>query len=127
LLLYSRNNDDLVIRWSDDTFAVIGYEKEKNARELANRLSNRFGDIFDQSTRVDMAYSFYPFNFEQPMALSWDQVSVITELALKLVGENDDLQWLGLHAPKVQPFEYLEALKMTDLPSLNQLVATKQG
>ena len=34
LLLYSRNNDDLVIRWSHDTFAVIGYEKANNANEL---------------------------------------------------------------------------------------------
>jgi hypothetical protein len=61
------------------------------------------------------------------MALTWDQVSVLTELALKQVGNNDDLCWLGLHAPKVQPFDYLEALKVTDLASLNKLITTKQG
>lgn len=127
LLLYSRNPDDLVIRWSNDTFAIIGYEKDKNARELANRLMNRFEPIFGAAVEVDMAYSFYPFNFEQPMALSWDQVSVITEFGLKTVNHNPQLQWLGLYAPRVQPFNYLDALKLKDIGELNQLINTKQG
>ena len=28
LLLFSRNKEDLIIRWSDDIFAIIGYEKD---------------------------------------------------------------------------------------------------
>ncbi len=125
LLLYSRNDDDLVIRWSDDTFAVIGYEKEQNARELASRLSSRFGNIFDVNTKVDMAYSFYPFNFEQPMALSWDQVSVLTEFGLNHVSKNESMQWLGLYSPKTQPFNYLEAIKLKDLAELGTMITIK--
>ena len=126
LLLYSRNNEDLVIRWSEDTFAVIGYEKEDNVRELAARLANRFGQVLGEETQVDMAYSFYPFNFEQPMELSWDQVSVLTEYGLKLASANK-LQWLGLYAPKIQPFNYLEVLKVQQLEELTKLVKLKQG
>lgn len=127
LLLYSRNPDDLVIRWSEDTFAVIGYEKEHNARELANRLKDRFDPIFEGATAVDMAYSFYPFNFEQPMALSWDQVSVLTEAGLKQVSLSDELKWIGMHGPKEQPFNYLEALKIKTLQELAHLVDIRQA
>ncbi len=127
LLLYSRNPDDLVIRWSADTFAVIGYEKDKNASELARRLSDRFESIFTDTTRVDMAYSFYPFNFEQPMALSWDQVSVITEFGLKKVSDNESLNWLGLYAPAIQPFNYLDVLKLNDISELGLMVKVRQG
>lgn len=122
LLLYSRNPDDLVIRWSEDTFAVIGYEKEQNARELANRLVGRFGSIFEGASEVDMAFSFYPFNFEQPMSLTWDHVSVLTEFGLKQVSLAHELKWVGLHGPKEQPFNYLEALKLKTLSELSQLV-----
>ncbi|WDE03781.1 diguanylate cyclase [Thalassomonas viridans] len=127
LLLYSRNQDDLVIRWSEDTFAVIGYEKEENARELAIRLSNRLEHTLGGLTRVDMAYSFYPFNFEQPMELSWDQVSVLTEHGLKMVGKNEHIQWLGLYAPKIQPFNYLEMLQVDALDDISKLIRTQQG
>ncbi|WDE14462.1 diguanylate cyclase [Thalassomonas haliotis] len=127
LLLYSRNQDDLVIRWSEDTFAVIGYEKEENARELAIRLSNRFEHILGDLTQVDMAYSFYPFNFEQPMELTWDQVSVLTEHGLKMVGKNEHIQWLGLYAPKIQPFNYLEVLQVQELDDMSKLVKVQQG
>ncbi len=89
LLLYSRNNDDLVIRWADDTFVIIGYEKDDNARELITRLTDRFAQVLGHSIESGMAYSFYPFNFEQPMALSWDQVSVLTEHALKVAITNN--------------------------------------
>ncbi len=127
LLLYSRNQDDLVIRWSEDTFAVIGYEKEENARELAIRLSDRFEHILGGLTQVDMAYSFYPFNFEQPMELTWDQVSVLTEHGLKMVGKTENTQWLGLYGPKIQPFNYLEVLQVQALKDMANLVKVQQG
>lgn len=126
LLLYSRNNDDLVIRWADDSFVIIGYEKEDNTRELVTRLTDRFEQVLGQSIKADMAYSFYPFNFEQPMALSWDQVSVITEHALN-VARNNNLSWLGLYAPKVQPFNYLDVIQQQDIGELSKLVKLKQG
>ena len=128
LLLYSRNDDDLVIRWSEDTFAVIGYEKDDNARELASRLVGRCKQIFaDDDISVDMAYCFYPFNFEQPMALSWDQVSVLTEFALNRVKQEPDMDWLGLYAPKEQPFDYLEALKLKNIDDLAQYIKIRRS
>ena len=127
LLLYSSNKDDLVIRWSEDTFAIIGYEKEDNACELVSRLSNRFSQVVGEETAVNTAYSFYPFNFEQPMALSWDQVSVLAEHGLKLANEDKDSRWVGLYAPNSQPFNYLEVLKQPNLTDLAKLVKVKHG
>jgi len=131
LLLYSRNNDDLVIRWSEDTFAVIGYEKDNNASELASRLSNRFQGVFEQSSeqqiKVNMAYSFYPFNVEQPVELSWDQVSVMIELGLELVSDDESAAWLGLYGPKVQPFNYLSVIQQRNISALMSNISVKQG
>lgn len=126
LLLYSRNKDDLIIRWSEDVFAVIGYEKDDNARELAARLAKRFPQVLGDTTKTEMAYSFYPFNFEQPMSLSWDQVSVITEHALK-VASNNNINWLGFYAPKVQPFNYLDVIQQQNVDELSKLIKLKQG
>lgn len=126
LLMYSRNSDDLIIRWAQDVFAVIGYEKDDNARELAKRLSTRFPQVLGQDTKTKLAYSFYPFNFEQPMALSWDQVSVLTEHALK-IASNNKLEWVGLYAPKNQPFNYLEVIQNSNLDELHQLVKLKHS
>lgn len=126
LLLYSRNNEDLVIRWADDTFVIIGYEKDDNTRELVTRLTDRFAQVLGDNIKADMSYSFYPFNYEQPMALSWDQVSVITEHALKIARDNS-MNWLGLYSPKVQPFDYLDVIQQDDIGELSQLVKIKQG
>jgi ligand-binding sensor domain-containing protein/GGDEF domain-containing protein len=126
ILLYSRNNDDLVIRWADDSFVIIGYEKDDNTRELATRLTDRFAQVLGHSIKADMAYSFYPFNFEQPMALSWDQVSVLTEHALK-VARNNKMSWLGFYAPKVQPINYLDVIQQQEIDELSKLVKLKQG
>ncbi|PKG82614.1 diguanylate cyclase [Colwellia sp. 75C3] len=126
LLLYSRNNDDLVIRWANDTFVIIGYEKDDNARELVSRLTDRFAQVLGHSIESGMAYSFYPFNFEQPMALSWDQVSVLTEHALK-VASNNKMSWLGFYAPQTQPFNYLDVIQQQGIDELSKLVKLKQG
>jgi len=127
LLLFSRNTDDLVVRWSDDTFAVIGYEKENNASELAVRLASRFDKQFDDKIAMNVAYSFYPFNREQPMDVSWDQVSVMIELGLKLTSEDNAIAWLGLCEPKKQPFSYLEVIQGVNLSALKQNIQVKQG
>lgn len=125
-LLYSRHNDDLVIRWADDTFVIIGFEKENNARELAERLTIRCEQVIGKELRADVAFSFYPFNFEQPMALSWDQVSAMTEHALVL-SNKEQSQWLGLYGPKVQPFNYLDVIKQDSTKELFNIVSVKQG
>jgi GGDEF domain-containing protein len=123
VLLYSRNKDDLVIRWSHNTFAIIGYEKDDNTRELSNRLRNRFSQVLD-TIHVDIAYCYYPFNFERPMELSWDQVSVMAEFGLKLANKNK-YNWLGFYAPKLQPFDYIELLKQQEIDEVEKLVKVK--
>jgi len=127
LLLYSRNSDDLVIRWSEDTFAIIGYEKDNNAVELAARLADRFAKHFEAKSPTNIAYCFYPFNREQPLDVSWDQVSVMVELALKRVSEDKEIAWLGLCSPKVQPFNYLQIIQSNALADLKQTIMVKQG
>ena len=125
-LLYSRNNEDLVIKWDDDAFVIIGYEKDDNVRELTSRLTSRFEQTLGSEIKVGVAYSFYPFNFEQPMAISWDQVSVLTEHALT-VAEKNNLSWLGFYGPQSQPFDYLDVIKQHDIPNLSKFVKLKHG
>ena len=127
LLHYSRNNDDLVIRWSHDTFAVIGYEKGNNANELAARLSGRLTRVVDKATSINMAYSFFPFSRENPLDLTWDQISVLIEQALTYTDENKQLSWLGLCGPKSNTFDYLQLMQQGSLTNLKEQVVTKSG
>ncbi len=127
LLLYSRNNDDLVIRWSHDTFAVIGYEKGNNANELAARLAARLKSEIDDSTSMNMAYSFFPFSRENPLDLTWDQISVLIEQALTFTDTDPQLAWLGLCGPKSARFDYLQLMQKRSLVNLKEQVITKSG
>lgn len=129
LLHYSRNNDDLVIRWSNDTFAVIGYEKGNNANELAARLSGRLKNVVnvDGLAGVNMAYSFFPFSRENPLDLSWDQISVMIEQALKYTDENKQLSWLGLCGPKSRALNYLQLMQQSSFSNLKEQIIIKSG
>ena len=127
LLNYSRNNDDLVIRWSHDTFAVIGYEKGNNANELAARLSGRLNSMVDDASVMNIAYSFFPFSRENPLDLTWDQISVLIEQALTFTHENKKLSWLGLCGPKYNSFNYLQLMQQRSLVNLKEQVVTKSG
>ncbi|MGK2232504.1 MAG: ligand-binding sensor domain-containing protein/GGDEF domain-containing protein [Colwellia sp.] len=129
LLHYSRNNDDLVIRWSSDTFAVIGYEKGNNANELAARLSGRLNSVvnIDGITTFNMAYSFFPFSRENPLHLSWDQISVMIEQALNYTDENKQLSWLGLCGPKSKSLDYLQLMQQSSFENLKEQIIIKSG
>jgi ligand-binding sensor domain-containing protein/GGDEF domain-containing protein len=127
LLLYTRNNDDLVIRWSEDTFAIIGYEKDNNASELASRLSGRFSGVVGDETALSMAYAFYPFNRENPLELNWDQISVLVEQALGFTQQDKQLAWLGLCGPKSTTFDYLTLMQQKSLVCLKEHVNVKSG
>jgi len=37
------------------------------------------------------------------------------------------MSWLGLYAPKVQPFNYLDVIQQQDIDELSKLVKLKQG
>ena len=127
LLLYTRNNDDLVIRWSEDTFAIIGYEKDNNASELASRLSGRFTGVLGNEIAINMAYAFYPFSRENPLDLNWDQISVLIEQALGFANDDQQLSWLGLCGPKSPSFEYLTMMQQKNLACLKEHVDVKSG
>lgn len=127
LLQYSRNNDDLVIRWSQDTFAVIGYEKGNNANELAARLSARVTSVVDEVTAINIAYSFFPFNRENPLDATWDQISVLIEQALTYTDADKQLSWLGLCGPKSTTFDYLQLMQQHSLENLKDQVIIKSG
>jgi ligand-binding sensor domain-containing protein/GGDEF domain-containing protein len=127
LLLYTRNNDDLLIRWSDETFAIIGYEKDNNVAELSARLVERFESVFKKTTSLNVAYSFYPFNREQPVDISWDQMSVLIEKGLRLIDQHSEYSWIGLYEPKEQPFEFIDMLQVTNLEELKQKIVLKVG
>ena len=127
LLLYSRNTDDLVVRWSDNAFIIIGYEKDDNARELAQRLTQRLQELLKNEQLPSISFTFYPFDVEQPMSLSWEQIGVLTETANTLVSKSNKLNWLGLYSPVSQPFNYLDILQLDDKSKLTQLIRTKQG
>lgn len=127
LLLYSRNTDDVVVRWSDDTFALIGYEKGNNIVELCERLANRHQNVLEAGSTLSMAYSYFPFNREQPLAFSWDQVSVLVEKAIKLLAEEETLKWIGLCEPKTFPCDYIELLNINSLKALKAHVITKES
>lgn len=127
LLQYSSNSDDLVIRWSQDTFAVIGYEKGNNANELAARLSGRLKSMADDTVSVNLAYSFFPFSQENPLDLTWDQISVLIEQALTFADEDKQLAWLGLCGPKSNAFDYLQLMQQRSLVNLKEQVVIKSG
>jgi ligand-binding sensor domain-containing protein/GGDEF domain-containing protein len=127
LLLYTRNNDDLVIRWSEDTFAIIGYEKDNNTSELASRLSSRFSGVVGSDINMNMAYAFYPFSRENPLDLSWDQISVLIEQSLSFTQQDEKLAWLGLCGPKSPSFDYLAIMKQKSFVSLKEQVNVKFG
>ena len=127
LLLYTRNNEDLVIRWSDDTFAIIGYEKDNNASELASRLAGRFSGVVGDDADMSMAYSFYPFNRENPLELNWDQISVLIEQALLFTRNDSQIAWLGLCGPKSSNFDYLQLIQQKNVNSLKEQVNIKSG
>jgi GGDEF domain-containing protein len=127
VLLYCRNQDDIVIRWSNDTFAIVGYEKDDNVRELTQYIINRLQESFKDIINSNIAYSFYPFDREQPMKLSWDQISVMVEQSLNLLGNEKYYQWVGLYQPQERPFNYLEFLKINKITELEKLILIKQG
>ena len=120
LMLYTRNVDDLVVRWSENTFAIIGYEKENSAAELAARLTSRLTNVFEQETKINVAYTFFPFDIEQPKNLNWDQCNVLIELVLSIVSKSDNVNWIGIKGPKLESFNFLDVIQMQNIEEIEQ-------
>lgn len=126
LLQYSRNDDDLVVRWSEDTFAIIGYEKDDQARLLATKLSQQVESTLGESVQVNISYALFPFDIEHTMDWSWDQVSVITEYGLQL-GEQESLAWLGVYKVIEHPLNSSQLLACGSLGALQKVAKIKYG
>lgn len=126
LLQYSRNNDDLVVRWSEDTFAIIGYEKDDQARLLATKLSQQVNQTLGGKVEINIGYALFPFDIENTMDWSWDQVSVITEYCVQL-GEKESLAWLGVYKIKEHPLTSAQLLACESLTSLQKLASINYG
>ncbi|MFT5162094.1 MAG: hypothetical protein ACI9FJ_000662 [Alteromonadaceae bacterium] len=41
--------------------------------------------------------------------------------------QNEQLKWLDLYAPAVQPFNYMGVLKQTDIGELGQIIKIRYG
>lgn len=126
LLQYSRNHDDLVVRWSEDTFAIIGYEKDDQARLLATKLSQQITNTLGNNIQANIGYALFPFDIENTLDWSWDQVSVITEYSLQL-GEKEDLAWLGVYKVVEHPLSSSQLLACDSIASLQSVAKVKYG
>ncbi|NMP32411.1 diguanylate cyclase [Thalassotalea sp. M1531] len=125
LMEYSKNEDDLVVRWSENVFAIIGYEKGNDAADLSTNLTHRFKHAFDQDIDIKLAYSFFPFDLEQPFAYSWDQISVLIELSLKTIQHNKMVNWVGIHGPKQESFDFISVMELDSLELLSSYLYLK--
>lgn len=126
LLNYSRNDDDLVVRWSEDTFAIIGYEKDDQARLLATKLNQQVLNTLGSEVQVNIGYALFPFDIENTMDWSWDQVSVITEYSLNLV-ERESLAWLGVYKVIEHPLTTTQLLACNTISDLQNVAKIKYG
>ena len=127
ILTYSCSSEDLIIRWDDSTFAVIGYEKDVQVNGLAQSIANRL-ESFDQfQASAKIVFSYFPFDLEETNQVNWDQMSVLIEHCLKLLGDSDEIRWLGMTAPNNKPFDYIAAIKSLSIEELKRFIVIKQG
>lgn len=119
LLKYTRNKDDVVVRLSDHSFALIGSENEQKAIELCERIANRSSEIAQDLT-INLAFGFFPFDIENPTVLAWDEVNVIIEHALKLLSKRSKNYWLGVTGYKSDKFSLVKILQCQTLEALEQ-------
>ncbi|SFD31992.1 ligand-binding sensor domain-containing protein [Pseudoalteromonas denitrificans] len=116
---YKRSEDDLVVRWSDDIFAIIGSEKDNNVSLLAQQIAGEQKNIALDKCILSVGYSFFPFNRERPHELNWDQTSVIAEIALNYANSKT---WLGIYQPIEYPFNFNQLISAPDLTHIKNLV-----
>ena len=121
---YKCAKDDLVVRWSDNIFAIIGSEKDNNVSLLAQNLAGEQDNIALENASLTVGYSFFPFNRERPQELSWDHTSIIAEVALNNVQNS---QWLGIYQPIEYPFNYNQLVAVEDITQIKQLVTVKHS
>ncbi len=123
-LQYKCDQDDLVVRWSHNVFAVIGSEKDKNVSMFASSLAGEKDNIALNQCTLTIGYSFFPFDLERPQSLNWDQTSIIAEIALNNASQQN---WLGIYQPCEYPFDFNQLLQEKELTQIKSLVTVKYG
>ena len=74
---------------------------------------------------VSIAYSYFPFDIEQPTRLNWDQCSVLIELVLTKLTDKKAVEWVGLLGPKLESFDYLDIINKSTLAELEEQLYLK--
>ncbi|MCY7296261.1 two-component regulator propeller domain-containing protein [Alteromonas sp. a30] len=94
-----------LIRWGGDEFMLVGEVKDK--QETCAWIENLYGSLkagsffyFKQKIQLTCSagFGFYPFDHENPRALSWDQVSMVADKAL-YSAKMEKGNWCGVIGP----------------------------
>ncbi|UAA38373.1 diguanylate cyclase [Paraneptunicella aestuarii] len=94
-----------LIRWGGDEFMLVG--EIRNKQETCAWIENLYemldaGNFFYFKQKIKLScsagFAFYPFDHENPRALSWDQVSMVADKAL-YSAKMDKGHWCGVVGP----------------------------
>ncbi len=94
-----------LIRWGGDEFMLVGEIKDK--KDTCVWIENLYGLLkagnffyFKQKIQLTCSagFAFYPFDHENPRALSWDQVSMVADKAL-YSAKLEKGHWSGVVGP----------------------------
>jgi len=122
LLKYSSNPDDLIVRWSEDCFAVIGYEKDNAAKYLASKLRERFKQVMVARGDIRIAYSYYPFSIEQPLEYSWEHVSSFIEHVFTLTKADTDFELAAINGLQDLQVSYTQIASSKSIAEMKKLL-----
>lgn len=94
-----------LIRWGGDEFMLVGEVGDK--KDTCDWIENlyellRAGNFFYFKQKIQLTcsagFAFYPFDQDNPRALSWDQVSMVADKAL-YSAKMDKGNWCGVVGP----------------------------
>ena len=111
-------DSDWLIRWGGAEFLVLTRRTEIDGMaRLAQRLQDEIGNhTFTLSDGEEMllhcsiGFTCYPFCAAAPRSLSWEPTLQIADLAMHAATQSGSDTWIGLHAVKGDPGEWVEHL-----------------
>ena len=111
LLQDTCRESDEIIRWGGDEFLVVARETERDgAPRLAERIRNIVaGHSFDLAsgqvvrTTCTVGFAHYPFVAKQPHLLTWEQVLLVADRALRIAKKSARNAWVGFVATGESP------------------------
>lgn len=124
-----------LIRWGGDEFMLVGEIKDKTEtckwiEDLYESLKAGSFFYFKQKIQLTCSagFGFYPFDHDNPRALSWDQVSMVADKAL-YSAKMDKGNWCGVIGPSREINElYLNELlrckHIKEVPGLVHILDT---